>query len=332
LHSALIFPIPSIPFIPVRKAYRRTSRVNWDTEDKGRDGESSEDHELKLSNIISFAVVLIVVFLSPLACGGGSSADWADLPDHLSGGVVIYGDSRTGHSMHRWLVEGMASIAPEAVFHTGDLVYNGRSAENWVIFNNIASQLASGTLVYPALGNHEHASALYFDNFDLPGNERWYSIDDIDGYNFIVLDTGSALSATSSQHQWLQSELSSSVSSTDFTIVTFHYPLYSTGQHGSDEKDIAAEITPLFEQYGVDAVFNGHDHDYERSTVNGIRYIVAGGGGAPLRDQAGASPHSELYVKAHHFCILYFDETDRLMVEVWNDSVEMIDSFEVINR
>jgi 3',5'-cyclic AMP phosphodiesterase CpdA len=231
--------------------------------------------------------------------------------------------------MHEWLMEGMASIAPEAVFHTGDLVNNGLIADQWITFNNIASQLPSGTPIYPALGNHENESQYYFDNFDLPGNERWYSIDDIDGYNFIVLDTESALSVASSQYQWLQSELSSSVSSTDFTIVNFHYPLYSTGYHGSDDKHIAADLLPLFGQYGVDAVFNGHDHDYERSTVSGIRFIVSGGGGAPLRNQRGTSTYSELYVKAYHFCVLYFDGEGKLKVDVWSDKVQLIDRFTI---
>ncbi len=285
-----------------------------------------------MPNARSFSAALLAVLLSASQCGGGSSAGWADLPEHLSGGVVIYGDSRSGHSMHEWLMEGMASIAPEAVFHTGDLVNNGRVADQWITFNNIASQLPSGTPIYPALGNHERESSLYFNNFELPGNERWYSIDDIRGFNFIVLDTESALSVASSQYQWLQSELSSSVSSTDFTIVTFHYPLYGTGYHGRDDKHIAADLLPLFEQYGVDAVFNGHDHDYERSTVNGIRFIVSGGGGAPLRNQAGTSTYSELYVKAYHFCVLYFDENDKLLVDVWSDKVKLIDRFEVVNR
>ena len=280
----------------------------------------------------SLTTALLAVLLSASQCGGGSSADWADLPEHLSGGVVIYGDSRSGHSMHEWIMKGMASIAPEAVFHTGDLVNDGGVADNWITFNNIASQLPSGTPIYPALGNHERESLLYFNNFELPGNERWYSIDDIEGFNFIVLDTESVLSVASSQYQWLQSELSSSVSSTDFTIVTFHYPLYSTGQHGSDEKHIAADLLPLFEQYGVDAVFNGHDHDYERSTVNGIRYIVSGGGGAPLSNQRGTSTYSELYVKAYHFCVLYFDADDKLLVDVWSDKVKLIDRFEIVNR
>ena len=291
---------------------------------------------IKIGKAFIFALLAIFIFAS--ACGGGSSADWGELPEYLSGGVVIYGDSRTGHSRHRWVIEGIASLAPEAVFHTGDLVGNGSDPDHWLIFNTIASQLPSATAFYPALGNHEKGSKLYFNNFELPGNERWYSVNDIEGLKFIVLDTGSALAAATSlieastQYQWLESELSSSISPTDFTIVTFHYPLYSTGKHGSDEKRIAADLVPLFEQYGVDAVFNGHDHDFERSTVNGIRYIVTGGGGAPLRNQAVTSPYSDRFVKAYHFCVLYFEGEGKLMVEVWNDKVELIDRFPIENR
>lgn len=283
------------------------------------------------SSLKSLLLILLAISISGAKCGGGSSGDWATLPDYLDGGVVIYGDSRTGHTTHQRLMQGMAFLQPLAVFHTGDLVDDGRIPDNWTIFNIIASQLLPGTPVYPALGNHEYESSLYFDNFDLPGNERWYSVGDIAGLNFIVLDSGSALKAetlsspASTQYQWLESELSSSVSDTDYTIVIFHYPLYSTGNHGSDEKGIGDDLIPLFEQYGVDAVFNGHDHNYERSTVDGLRYIVTGGGGAPLEDQTFTSVYSDIFVKAHHFCALYFDAEEKLNVEVWGDEVQLID-------
>ena len=45
------------------------------------------------------------------------------------------------------------------------------------------------------------------------------------------------------------------------------------------EGQCALNLVPLFEQYGVDVVFNGHDHHYERSYKDGVYYIVTGGGG-----------------------------------------------------
>ena len=116
--------------------------------------------EKKSRNFLLTYFFTVTLICLPVACGGGSSPEWTDLPAHLSGSVLIYGDSRSGHSVHQWIMEGMATLQPEAVFHTGDLVNDGRMADQWITFNSIVSQLPSGTPVYPALGNHEHESQL----------------------------------------------------------------------------------------------------------------------------------------------------------------------------
>ena len=289
---------------------------------------------MSIMKLYSLAIAFLIVGLSATSCGSSSSStDWSVLPEHLSGGIAVYGDSRSGHSAHENIVEGISTIGPTAVFHTGDLVSDGRMEEQWITFNSIVSQLPSGTPIYPALGNHDEPNdpaTLFFDNFELDGNERWYSVDNIDGFNFVILDTESNIAPGSTQYQWLESELSFSVSGTEYTIVTYHYPQYSTGQHGSDEHGTLGHLPALFEQYGVDAVFNGHDHNYERFTVNGIRYIVAGGGGAPLRNQDTGHPDiglSEVYIKSYHFCVLYFDDEQKLTVEVWSHKVQLLDRF-----
>jgi len=51
-------------------------------------------------------------------------------------------------------------------------------------------------------------------------------------------------------------------------------------------------------------VFNGHDHDYERSEVNGVAYIVTGGYGAPLYPQSGSSTYSKFFASVNHFCVV----------------------------
>ncbi|MFV2081354.1 MAG: metallophosphoesterase [bacterium] len=273
------------------------------------------------------ALLVLIVTLVTTVCGS-SSADWSELPAYLNGGIVVYGDSRTGHSAHAWIMEGIATIKPSAVFHTGDLVGNGNDPDDWKTFNRIASKLPPGTPIYPALGNHEKESPLYFNNFTLPGNERWYSVE-ISGIHLAILDTGTDLSPGSTQYQWLENDLSTIGPGINFIAVVFHYPPYSTGKHGEDEKGLRSKIVPLFEQYGVDLVFNGHDHNYERLLINGVQYIVTGGGGAPLRSQARTSPGSLIYKKVHHFVVIYFTGNSNLSVDVWDWTVNLIDQFEV---
>ena len=89
-----------------------------------------------------------------------------------------------------------------------------------------------------------------------------------------------------------------------------------------------ANLVPLLEEHDVDLVLNGHDHNYERLMVNGIPYVVTGGGGAPLRDQAGSNPDSVIFEKAYHFCVVYRD-SGKLMLDAWNSDVELIDRFEI---
>jgi len=59
-------------------------------------------------------------------------------------------------------------------------------------------------------------------------------------------------------------------------------------------------LTPLFERYGVDIVFNGHHHNYQRSLVHGVTYIVTGGGGAPIYRIRRADEELLAYANTYH--------------------------------
>jgi 3',5'-cyclic AMP phosphodiesterase CpdA len=239
--------------------------------------------------------------------------------------IVVYGDSRTGHSTHQQVVDAVVAMNPTAVFHTGDLVENGLNPDHWAVFNSIVSELVGTAEFYPALGNHELGSQLFFDNFDLPNNERWYSVD-INSIHFVVLDSNSPTDDGSEQYEWLQADLYNIADETGFIIVVLHHPPFSTGPHVEDEKGLRQSIVPLLEQHGVDAVFSGHDHTYERSVYNDIFYVVTGGGGAPLYDQARTSPYSQLYVKAHHFCTISTSD-GQLTVSVFDVNSSLLDQF-----
>jgi predicted phosphodiesterase len=241
--------------------------------------------------------------------------------------LIVIGDTRTNHDIHQLLVDSIETRKPAAVFHTGDLVADGTVADQWVTFNTITAELRAMSEFFPALGNHEKQSQLYFDNFVLPNNEQWYSIDRLNTH-FIILNSCVQTDTMSEQYQWLKADLAAIPDSTIFTVAVFHHPPYSTGPHTEDEKGLRQTWVPLFEQYGVDVVFNGHDHDYERSYCGGIYYIVAGGGGAPLYDQTGQHPCSQLFLKAYQYCKLSIIE-GRMVVKVFGLDGQIIDQFEV---
>jgi len=76
------------------------------------------------------------------------------------------------------------------------------------------------------------------------------------------------------QLAWLEKELQNSGTS-DWKICFFHHPLYSSGRTHGSSIELRSLIEALFIKYGVDAVFSGHDHVYERvKPEKGIYYFT----------------------------------------------------------
>jgi len=259
-------------------------------------------------------------FIFLLLCITGGVACFAS-----DGPVVIYGDTRTNHAIHRKIVAAIMRHTPSVALHVGDLVENGREPADWAVFNEISAELLKTAEFYSALGNHEMDSPLYFQNFHLPGNGRWYSIER-QGIHFIVLDSGADLSAGSEQYRWLESDLKNVKSKATFKIALFHYPLFSCGSHPTDGKRLRPVLLPLFKKYGVNAVFSGHDHNYQRFFYGGMYFIVTGGGGAPLHAQHTTNPFLQKFIETYNFCVLT-QEGSRLIVRVFDADLTLIDTF-----
>jgi hypothetical protein len=191
----------------------------------------------------------------------------------------------------------------------GDNVYeNGDSSKvPDVVFAPFAGVLDGDTRLIPVLGNHDDDSGYgdaQVEALGMPG--RWYStyIDDV---AIISLDSNRVDDLD--QLEWLTAELASSTASS--TIVTLHHPPYSSGFHGSS-MSVRDTFSPLFEEYGVQLVLAGHDHDYQRSEViNGVTYIVSGAA-ARLRD-TGTADFTEVAFSTYSFVDL----------TVWPDRIEI---------
>jgi 3',5'-cyclic AMP phosphodiesterase CpdA len=118
-----------------------------------------------------------------------------------------------------------------------------------------------GVKFYAALGNHDEAAQTQYKLFNMNG-QKYYTFKPQDGVRFFALDSNYI---DQKQLQWLDKELAASGS--DWKIVFFHHPLYSSGgTHGS------AEL-----QHGVNVAFTGHEHFYERiKPQKGIAYFIIG--------------------------------------------------------
>jgi hypothetical protein len=117
----------------------------------------------------------------------------------------------------------------------------------------------------------------------LPNNERWYTFH-YGNSAFHCIDVYSTYTPGSTQYDWLVSELQAD--SADPTIrhifVFFHEPPYTTNTGHPSNTTVRQYLCPLFERFHVAIAFQGHVHCYEHALVNGVHYIIAGGGGAPL--------------------------------------------------
>lgn len=91
--------------------------------------------------------------------------------------------------------------------------------------------------------------------------------------------------------QWLVKDLKRN--QRQWTVVFFHHPPYSKGEnHDSDLEDkeimMREEFSKIFDAYGVDAVFSGHAHTYERSWYIGGHYGNSGSFDAKLHAEVDA--------------------------------------------
>jgi len=174
---------------------------------------------------------------------------------------------------------------------------------------------------YATLGNHDNTNEKLYKPFNMNG-ERFYTFKPKPGVRFFSLDSNYM---DPSQLQWLEKELAASGS--DWKIAFFHHPLYSSGgTHGSDTK-LRDQLEPLFLKYGVDAVFSGHEHFYERiKPQKGIYYFVSGGAGKLREGDVGKSNlTAKAFDTGYHFMLVEVGK-DVLNFQVISDQGKVVDS------
>jgi hypothetical protein len=196
---------------------------------------------------------------------------------------LVIGDTGTGarpqYEVGQRIAEAYTKFPFELAIMLGDNLYGTEGPSAYVnkFEKPYKPLLDAGVKFYATLGNHDEPSQRFYKPFNMDG-KRYYTFRRGD-VEFFVLDS---TYMTPAQITWLKDALERS--DAKWKIPYFHHPIYSSGEKHGAEADLAVLVEPLFVQYGVDVVFSGHEHFYERiRPQKGIHYVTQGGG-AKLRE------------------------------------------------
>jgi Predicted phosphohydrolases len=219
--------------------------------------------------------LLLLATLDPL--GLAPPRTLPNRPDSVKFAVI--GDTGTGdppeYEVGAQMLAARATFAFDMVLMLGDNMYGRQEPADFIqkFAKPYAPLLDAGVRFYAALGNHDRQENRYYEPFDM-GGQRYYTYVRRN-VRFFVLDSN-FLDAP--QLAWIEAALRSAAE--DWKICYFHHPLYSDGKTHGSSVDLRVKLEPLFVKYGVQIVFSGHDHVYERLTPQkGIHYFVSGSAG-----------------------------------------------------
>jgi hypothetical protein len=193
---------------------------------------------------------------------------------------AVLGDFGTGTKAQYELAEQMVTLHDRFKYNVvvlvGDNLYGSERPQDFKNKFELPYKrlLDSGVKFYASLGNHDAREQRFYNLFNMDG-KYYYSFNPSPDVRFFALESTYPVPE---QIKWLENELKTSTS--NWKIPFFHHPLYSSGdRHGSD-LSLRNVLEPLFLQYNVSVVLNGHDHFYERvKPQKGIIYFVVGSGG-----------------------------------------------------
>jgi predicted MPP superfamily phosphohydrolase len=192
---------------------------------------------------------------------------------------VAIGDMGTGDLPQYQIAQRMLDFHQKFPFTfaimLGDNIYGGKTPADLQKKFEIPYKplLDAGVQFYASLGNHDDTNERFYKFFNMNG-QQYYSFKK-GNVHFFALDSDYL---DPKQLSWLEKELADAGS--DWKICFFHHPLYSSGAFHGSSTELRTILEPVFLKYGVQVVFSGHDHVYERvKPQKGIYYFTEGASG-----------------------------------------------------
>lgn len=232
------------------------------------------------------------------------------LPSEGDLDVALIGDSGAGSAPQFDVARNLNRTRYDLLLHLGDVVYPapypGLSDTR---FLSVYRSTLRSTASFNVWGNHdlytqaEHLlESVRTPTNDVPAErhvadrtrpEFYYSFDAGDAHFTMLFwpySSQYAIRPGSPQLEWAERDLAGS--SKPWKFICIHNPPATSGGHRNDDfdgneipdsREVAAVLMPLAQRHGVQMIFSGHDHNFERHhPVQGTHRIVSGGGGIVL--------------------------------------------------
>jgi hypothetical protein len=278
------------------------------------------------------------------AADASAGGETAPRPPQVVRRIAVVGDYGGDTSDEAAVAALVRTWNPDAVLTVGDNNYSagtfdaldlnvGKHYHEFI--GSYRGRFGAGSAAnrfWPSLGDHDWEAGVdsYLAYFTLPGNERYYDVDLGPVHIYAVnsnAEEPDGYESTSKQALWLKQRLATSTSC--FDLVYFHHPPFSSGDHGS-----RTYMDWPFAAWGAEAVFAGHDHDYERLEVSGIPYFVAGMGGLGLRDFPGGPLPETRFRNADKHGAIFITATSAgtITYEFWTTAGTKLDPLTVTKR
>lgn len=222
----------------------------------------------------------------------------------------------------------------------GDISYYGSIVDRYedVFVEPLGPLIDAGVEFELAIGNHEIQENPSPEALEEVG-EKLARLGLTDTYykathgpvDFFLLDSSlplAGLAGGEEQLAWLERELAAS--DADWQVVALHHQLYSSAEKRDPDPRVRQVLEPLFIEHGVDIVFYGHDHFYERTKPqSGITYVLSGAG-SKLSD-VGFSDFTAVAEERLQFMLVTV-EGDTMTVEAIEPGGEVFDQFTIEPR
>jgi len=245
---------------------------------------------------------------------------------------VVIGDTGTGSQQQQELAQVMLRYRQtfpfEFVLMMGDNMYGGEKAVDYKTkFEDVYKPLLDQKVkFYASLGNHDESNQRFYEFFNMEGQEYYrFKKGDISFYslNSNYMDK--------KQVDWMNEKLAADTA--PWKVAFFHHPPYSSGaKHGSDTK-LREIVEPIFLKYGVNVVFTGHEHFYERiKPQKGIYYFISGSGGKLRKgDVKGGSGLTDKAFDSDMSFMLIEVGDNQMHFQVISRTGETVDSGVIVN-